>query len=221
MELFMSRVVDLEKVWDGQKYTKDNMVKIGCDGCGGKSICCHDMCDTIVLDPYDIYQLESGLNLSFEELLLGAIELNSSNGLILPNIKKQPHNNGCGYLDSNGRCSIHDFRPGFCRLFPLGRVYDGDDMYYVNQVHECSISNPSKIKVKNWIGINNLSLYEKYAFTWHTFIKKITSAISSMTDVNEIKNINLKVLNTFYLNSYDTERDFYEQFNKRLEVFDI
>ena len=27
------------------------------------------------------------------------------------------------FLDENGRCSIYAFRPGFCRLFPLGRYY--------------------------------------------------------------------------------------------------
>ena len=28
----------------------------------------------------------------------------------------------CTFLDENGRCSIHPFRPGICRLFPLDAI---------------------------------------------------------------------------------------------------
>ena len=55
----------------------------------------------------------------------------------------------CAYLDADGRCRIHDVRPGICRLFPLGRVYDdkGDFSYFL-QTGECAKKNLAKIKVK-------------------------------------------------------------------------
>ena len=34
------------------------------------------------------------------------------------------YENAQKFLNEQGRCSIHDSRPGFCRLFPLGRFYE-------------------------------------------------------------------------------------------------
>ena len=42
-------------------YTSNDMVKVGCSDCAGCSACCHGMGETIVLDPYDIWQLTSHL----------------------------------------------------------------------------------------------------------------------------------------------------------------
>lgn len=214
----MGRMVMLDEISDGRKYHKDSMVKIGCDGCNGKSICCHEMCDTIILDPYDIYELTKNLGIEFNDLLQGAIELNVQDGVIMPNIKKQPHNNGCGYLDDAGRCSIHDFRPGFCRLFPLGRGYEDDNVYYVNQVAECHIDTSTKVKVKNWLSIENIAKYEAYALSWHKLIKKTKEMINNLSD-DEVKNINLKFINIFYLNPYDINESFYDQIDERIKLF--
>ena len=211
------RTVDLELISDGRKYTAESMVRLGCDGCDGKSMCCHDMCDTIILDPFDIFELCKGLGVSFETLLAGAVELGVHDGLILPNIKKQPSTRGCGYLDSLGRCSIHDFRPGFCRLFPLGRVYDDEKIYYVNQINECTCASGVKTKVKKWLGIFNLSDYEKYNLKWHSYLKKLEDVINNSESDEEIRALNMKMLNVFYIKPYDTNNNFYEQFYLRFE----
>ena len=69
----MEHKVNLEEISDGKLYTKNDMVKLGCDGCSGKSSCCRFAEDTITLDPYDMYLLSTGEGLSFE--LLYAREL--------------------------------------------------------------------------------------------------------------------------------------------------
>ena len=82
------------------------------------------MGQSIVLDPLDIYRLTKYLNVSFEQLLAEKIELNVVDGLILPNLKMCGTEERCAFLDENGRCGIHQIRPGICRLFPLGRYYN-------------------------------------------------------------------------------------------------
>ena len=85
-------------------YTAGDMAKIGCDGCKGCSSCCEGMDDTVVLNPYDVYELTKNLNCSFEQMLNEKVELHIE----------------------EGRCEIHPFRPGLCRLFPLGRNYESE-----------------------------------------------------------------------------------------------
>ena len=89
------------------------------------------MGNSIVLDPYDVYRLTSGLNCRFEDLLINKLDLNVVEGIILPNLKMSGRNESCAFLDEEGRCSIHSIRPGICRIFPLGRIYeDGSFQYF-------------------------------------------------------------------------------------------
>ena len=112
---------DLLEISDGKLYGTNDMVKVGCHDCQGCSSCCQGMGDSIWLDPYDIFQLTRNLNKTFQELLAKEVELHVEDGLVLPNIKMQgEEHSSCSFLDKDGRCSIHSFRPGLCRLFPLG-----------------------------------------------------------------------------------------------------
>ena len=83
----MKREISLEEISDGKLYGSSDMVKVGCDDCRGCSACCRGMGSSIVLDPYDVFRLETGLGLSFEGLLAEAVELNLVDGMILPNLK--------------------------------------------------------------------------------------------------------------------------------------
>ena len=83
----MKRDISLEEISDGKLYGSGDMVKVGCDDCRGCSACCRGMGSSIVLDPYDVFRLETGLGLSFEGLLAEAVELNLVDGMILPNLR--------------------------------------------------------------------------------------------------------------------------------------
>ena len=65
----MKRNVDINEISDGKLYGANDLVKADCGDCKGCSDCCHGMGESIVLDPYDVYRLTKGLNLSFEMLL--------------------------------------------------------------------------------------------------------------------------------------------------------
>ena len=87
--------------------------------------------------------------MNFEEMMDKYIELHMVDGMILPNLKMNEKTESCSFLNEEGRCSVHAFRPGICRLFPLGRFYENHDFKYFLQVHECK--NPTKTKVKEKI----------------------------------------------------------------------
>ena len=177
------------------------------------------MGESIILDPYDLYQLEKGLHTSFAELMQGKIELHVVDGIIQPNLKMQEGTLQCGFLNSEGRCSIHEFRPGFCRLFPLGRIYEDGDFKYFWQIHECAYPNRSKVKIKKWLGIPELSVYENYIRSWHNFLKEVQEIITHTENEEIVRNLNMLVLNEFYVNQYEMgAASFYEQFESRISA---
>lgn len=145
----MLRNVDLSEISDGKLYDANDMVKADCKGCEGCSACCRGMGQSIVLDPLDVHRLTTGLGVPFEALLSQHIELNVVDGLILPNLKMTESADACPFLNGQGRCSIHAYRPGICRLFPLGRFYENDSFRYFLQVHECP--KPRSKSINGWI----------------------------------------------------------------------
>lgn len=212
----MERNWNMEERTDGKRYSSNDMVKVGCHDCLGCSACCHNMGSSIVLDPWDVYQLTTGLGQSMEELLAQAIELNVVDGLVLPNLKMQQQSEACFYLDENGRCRIHAYRPGICRLFPLGRIYENGTFQYFLQVHECKAEQKTKVKIKQWIGISDIRTYEAFVLDWHTMLKEYQQqAKQGLLQGESLKQQALKLLQLFYIMPYRKEVDFYSQYEER------
>ncbi len=202
---------------DGKLYSNNDMAKVSCHDCAGCSSCCRDMGESIWLDPYDVFQLTKHLGKSMEELLAKEVEFHVEEGLILPNIKMIGEGEPvCGFLNEEGRCSIHAFRPGFCRLFPLGRNYEGNKLTYFVLKDACPAPNKSKVKINKWLNVPNLKSYEKFLVEWHGLTKMLRGYYAEhMEDEAIIKAINMKFLQIFYLTPY-SEDDFYLEFETRM-----
>lgn len=213
----MKRNIDIKEISDGRLYTSNDMAKVGCGGCAGCCDCCCGMGNSIVLDPYDIFSLTKGLEKTFDELLTEELELNLVDGIPLPNLKMTGEKEKCSFLDEKGRCGIHAFRPGMCRLFPLGRVYENQSFRYFIQVYECAKEKHSKEKISKWLGVPAVKKYEKFINDWHYFLLDIEEEIHEMKDKDKILRMGMNLLGVFYRTSYDTQKDFYEQFYERFD----
>lgn len=212
----MERNVDMTEISDGKRYTSNDLAKLGCADCAGCSKCCHGMGESITLDPYDIYNLTINLKMTFNELLAESLGLSVKDMIILPHLNLKAEGEGCLFLDENGRCSIHSFRPGICRLFPLGRIYENESFSYFLQINECAKQNRTKVKIKKWLGIPNLAAYENYINTWHYFLKNMKAFLEEQDNEEMSKKINVYILKIFFEESYNNE-DFYTQFEKRMQ----
>lgn len=212
----MERYIDLNEVSDGNLYASNDLVKAGCGDCQGCSACCESMADTIILDPFDICLLTKGLHTSAAGLLYHQIELGVVDGVILPHIKMADAANRCPFLNESGRCSIYGFRPGFCRLFPLGRFYENRSFSYFLQTQECKKPNRTKVKVRKWIGIPDFERYETFIGDWHYFLKDLQKLMTENVP-ERAKNVNVRILKEFFLTPYDVNQDFYSQFYERFE----
>lgn len=212
----MEREIDMKEVSDGRFYGLRDMVRADCGGCKGCSDCCRGMGSSIVLDPYDAYRLTTGLNLSFEQLLEEKVELNIVEGIILPNLKMAGPQEQCGFLNEEGRCGIHPFRPGMCRIFPLGRYYENESFQYFLQVHECKKEPKTKVKVQKWIDTPGAKKNEAFIIQWHYFLKQLSGRIEHTEEGGFQKSLSMYILKNFYLKPYERDRDFYDQFQERL-----
>ncbi len=220
-------------------YAAGDMAKIGCNDCKGCSYCCQEMGESVVLTPFDIYELTVHLKKSFDELMRDKIELYMTDGMVMPNLKMAAHRlqetdeirEMCGFLTEEGRCGIHDFRPGLCRLFPLGRNYEIREVRTEKGVEEvkgfqyfvvkdsCPKLPGTKVKIEKWLGIPDLKKNEAFITKWHYFCRDFQEKMQELLAAGEdekVKKINLSMLEWFYRTPYDEEKDFYEQFEERM-----
>lgn len=212
----MKREIDINEISDGRRYGLNDMVKADCQDCQGCSDCCRGMGGSIVLDPLDLHRLCEGTGLSAEQLLEQYLELNVVDGVILPNLRLDAEGESCRFLTEEGRCGIHSFRPGICRLFPLGRLYEEGKVSYFLQVKECSHKNRGKIKVKKWLGVPEAGRYEAFICRWHNFLLDVEAMIERRREDGFHRQITAYLLRLFYLTPYRKE-DFYGQFYRRLQ----
>ncbi len=203
------------------------MVRLGTKDCAGCSVCCHGMDNMIVLDPYDVFRLGRDGGLSFDDLLAKKyISLSVIDSLVLPclamreteNAGKEPGTeegeNPCMFLNEEGRCSIHAYRPGLCRLYPLGRYYEGNDFSYILQVHECGRMK-TKVRISQWLGEPQLPVYEQYIKDWHRLVRDLGNLVDSSS--RELGGrLCVQLLQTFFRRGWDYTSSFYPQFDQLL-----
>ena len=214
----MKREIDMSEISDGKLYTANDMVRADFHDCEGCSACCKGMGNSIILDPLDVWRLCNGLSLDFDGLMERCLELHVVDGMILPNLRMDGEGEACTFLDEQGRCAVHPYRPGICRLFPLGRYYEEEGFKYFLQVHECRKKDRGKIKVKKWVDAPDLKAYEKYIFSWHDFLRKCEEGLNGL-DEEQARILNLYVLKTFYQTAYPKDpqaQAFYEEYSRRL-----
>ena len=214
----MKRNVSLEEISDGRLYGENDMVKADCRGCVGCSDCCRGMGQSIILDPYDVYRLTTGLKRPFADFMDKEVELNVVDGCILPNLKMAGLQEQCAFLDEKERCSIHALRPGICRLFPLGRFYENGTFQYFLQTGQCNAAH-SKVKVGKWIDTPDQRRNREFVTNWHYLLNRVEELVQRNPDDIFRRDINMMLLQTFYFAPYDEKEDFYIQFAGRAAQF--
>lgn len=196
-------------------YDLNDLVRADCHDCTGCSACCREMGDSVLLDPYDVFQLEKAGKQMQELMAGGAVALTVWEGMILPHLQMNEATGACSFLTEEGRCGIHGYRPGMCRLFPLGRNFTDGKMNYFLLEHACENKNRSKIKVSRWMGIEPAEHYHGFVLAWHDFRREMVDILSGAEE-EQAKQLNLYLLRTFFLTPYAADEDFYPQFESRI-----
>lgn len=63
-----------------------------------------------------------------------------------------------------------------------------------------------------------LKQYHLFLMEWHTLKRKVKQWIAEAGDEKSVKTANLFLLRLFFLQPYEAEKSFYEQFSERMET---
>lgn len=204
-------------------YSIRDMARIGCNDCKGCHTCCQDMGDSVVLTPYDVHILSVKLGLPVDALFQEWLQLSVVDGLLQPSMAMNKYLAGnnttacCHGLDAQGRCSIHEFRPSICRLFPLGREYTAEGIRYFVLEDACPAAAKTKVKIDKWVERPEFPEHERFLVQWHSFKKMCMTRLSENTNEDYHKQLMMYVLQLFYRKPY-TEGDFYKEFLERMQA---
>ena len=115
-----------------------------------------------------------------------------------------------------------------------GKLYDSNDMVKAD-CHDCEgccdccqgmgdsvLLDPYDVYrlsagLQKWVDTPDLKKYEKFVNDWHYFLLDVQEVLYNAEDPDLIRNLNLFVVNRFYLKPYDQNQDFYIQFYERLK----
>jgi Fe-S-cluster containining protein len=182
-----------------------------------------------------MYMLTKGTGKTFTDMIEREIEIRLVDGLILPNLMQHHESDEtgersgredaldllsgdhCPFLSQAGRCSIHPFRPGMCRLYPMGRYYTEGGFRYILQKDECTEREKTSVLLQDWLGIENLARYESYILDWHDFKGQAEESLHILTQKSR-ESVTRYILQIFFVHPYEVKLDFYAQYDARMEI---
>jgi Fe-S-cluster containining protein len=144
-------------------------LQLSCGTRGCASNCCTSG-EPIVLNPYEIALICRESNMSYEDLL-DIVDTDRADGFPLVMLPREP---ACHFWTKQG-CSIYNARPLACRLFPIGRVYDTMQSWFVlpgRNLCEGLVPEPART-VADYLKTQDTALQIRMADRWIEFVNEI------------------------------------------------
>ena len=133
--------------------------------CSRKGTCCHG--NQVFLNPWEIAQLANEKKLSVQAFIHNFTDF----GGICLRFKGEQNSQGksaCNLYVENFGCSVHSSRPLACRLFPLGRQIQNEEVQYMYQgdkfpcLNGCpEVNELPKLTVQEYLKGQETSTFEK------------------------------------------------------------
>lgn len=205
------------------KFIKENELKedstfnFKCDTCG--KCCCNR--NDIILSPYDIFRIAKYLKIETIDVVTKYCDVYIGRNSKIPicSVNFLGKRRECVF--KKGRyCSIQEVKPTVCALYPLGRAYNIEEkrFVYFRENTACGQSN-NPILTKDWLENFKLKDSERYTILQSELVLKIHKYLENKEIPEEdFDRLEEMVYNLLY-NGYDTDKDFYKQFEKRLHFF--
>ena len=179
--------------------------------------CCADL--TLALTPYDLLRLKAGLGLTSDEVLETYADILAEDASPFPRLKlKMSAQKGrpCPFVSPSG-CTIYGFRPGACRIYPLGRgsARGGHEMFFLVREEHCrGFEEPREWTIREWMADQGLKNYNASNDLW-------MEIITSRAPLGPPEQAEQK-LKMFFMASYNLDRFrafiFDSRFLERFEV---
>jgi hypothetical protein len=154
---------------DAAVLAETDLLQLSCGISGCDANCCKASAP-IVLNPYELALICRESNMSYEDLL-DILDTDRANGFPLVMLPRDP---ACPFWTKKG-CRIYNARPLACRLFPIGRVYDGLQSRFVlpgRNICQGLAPLPART-VGDYLNAQDAALQIRMADQWIEFVNKI------------------------------------------------
>ncbi len=169
----------------------------------------------ILLNGYDIMRLQEYLDISLQELLFTYCELYIGNTSGLPVVRLRTEAR-CPFL-LHKKCYVQDAKPAVCALFPLGRIYDGEQIRYFLQESRCG-TGMEEHTLQEWLEPLG-SESEKCCILWSSLLKEGVMAMKQIKEENgDIVEAIQDLMVTLMYDSYDSKEDPARQIQERIDI---
>lgn len=240
----MSKLLETLKEKFGEETTiikPDQEFIFTCTACGE---CCKNRTgpNSIILSSHDIFNLRKNLGLTFQELFKKHLSfaLGTNSGLPVmylgEKVSLYSEESMCTFLkkiDGSYRCSVHAFKPTVCSLYPLGRVTatekdsDQKEIHYLYLGSDCSNNNKTNTHsntvnewVKNREDTETIFLKNSEAMARILKIIKLRQLFDSKKFTDGTKEIIQNVLIFELFDNFDTDKDFFVQFDRNINTIE-
>ena len=101
----------------------------------------------------------------------------------------------------------------------MGRYYweDGSGFTYILQKDECTGREKTPVLLRDWLDVRDLPRYEAFVQDWHDFKKSAEKAGTILTERSR-DSVARYILQIFFVHPYLTDKDFYPQYDARMDV---
>jgi len=154
---------------DAKILSASDTLHLSCGVNGCDANCCTKSAP-IVLNPYEIALICRETGMSYEDLL-DIVDTGRAKGFPLVMLPRYP---ACHFFTGKG-CSIYRSRPLACRLYPLGRVFDGGTSYIVHPgINACGgIASAPSQTVADYLRSQNVDMQLRMADRWIEFVSTL------------------------------------------------
>jgi len=122
--------------------------------------CCHDV--TIFLGPFDVLRLRTASGLDATEFLAKHAVLLGADAHLLPlvNLKIEGGDKACPFVTAEG-CSVYQYRPWACRMFPIDVTEDGKGFKIIIDDVKCQgLRESHKRPVRDYLDEQGTTKYQ-------------------------------------------------------------
>ena len=139
----------------------------GCKQCG---CCCRNREELITVTGYDIYNIAKGMSISAAEAAMKYCTISPGQTSALPIAHLNQRLDGSCSLLRKGLCMVQKNKPIACRLYPVGRYYDGKEQRYFRQGAGTCTGFGKEIKLKDCLTEFDIPTLDKASEIWNGFI---------------------------------------------------
>ena len=208
--------------FENMKRSLDDTFTFGCNQCGK---CCINR-DDILMTPRDMYNAAKELGMTVIDFAREYCEsyIGQNSKMVIVRLLPKGSIKRCPLLKDR-KCSVHKAKPTVCAMFPVGRAFrleagkknindmSVDDIEFIFNGTHCT--NTETFTVRQWLEEFGIPIKDQFFVDWHKTIYEVGEVIKIAEKHFKSEDTFDTVCGAIYMQlylSYDTEKDFDEQF---------